>query len=90
MQARGGVDASDPRSDLRNMMTLEQCASYLADRSRSGEEYSENWIDAQVDACLVGFGAETATKRIELARLFSGKAPDTELSERMRKRILRE
>jgi len=76
------------------MMTLDQCASCLADRSRSGEEYSEkleNWIDAQVDAYLAGFRvAETATKRMELARLFSGKAPATELSEHMRKRILRE
>jgi hypothetical protein len=73
--------------------TLDRCASDLADRSRSGQEYSaklQSWIDELVDACLVGFGVETAAKRIELARLFSGKAPPTELSERVRKRILRE
>lgn len=77
---------------LHNMqMTLEQCASYLADRARSGAEYSEGWIDVQVDSCLVGFGAETVTKRIELAKLFSDKVvPATDLSERMRRRILRE
>jgi hypothetical protein len=65
---------------------------YLANRARSGAEYSEGWIDAEVDPCLAGFLlAETAKKRIELAKLFSDKvAPATELSERVRKRILRE
>jgi hypothetical protein len=72
--------------------TLEQCASYLANRARSGAEYSEGWIDAEVDLCLAGFSlAETAKKRIELAKLFTDQVvPATELSERIQKRILRE
>ncbi len=72
------------------MRTLEQCADDLADLSQSGDAYWESRIDAAVDACLVGSGADKATKRIELADLFKEKAPVTALSERMRKRILRE
>jgi hypothetical protein len=71
-------------------MTLDQCASYLADRCRSGEAYSESRTDTQVEACLLGYGKDTKTKRKELAELFSERAPTSELSERMRKRILRE
>jgi hypothetical protein len=34
-------------------MTLDQCSSYLADRSRSGEEYSGGWIDESAQVLLV-------------------------------------
>jgi hypothetical protein len=72
------------------MLTLDQCASYLGDLSRSGEAYSERRVDACVDGYLVGFSAETAKRRKELAEAFGEKAQISELSERMRKRILRE
>jgi hypothetical protein len=88
-KARVGVDTRAPRSDLRPMMTLDQCASCLADLSRSGV-YSERRIDDCVNSYLAGFSVtQTATMRQELARLFSGEASISELSDRIRDRILR-
>ena len=46
-------------------------------------------VDALVDAYLVGFGTETASKREQLAKAFSVKAPATTASERIRDRIER-
>jgi hypothetical protein len=74
----------------QHMTTLDQCATYLTGLSLSNEEYSASQVDAAVDAYLIGFGAETATRRKELAQVFSERAPVSELSDRMLKRILRE
>jgi hypothetical protein len=73
-------------------MTLDQCASDLADACRSGKEYAEGWIDDAVNAYLASFPLpQVATQRRELAELFWIKAaPNTDLSERVWKRILRE
>jgi hypothetical protein len=73
-----------------HMRTLEQCAGDLVDLARTGDAYSESRIDAAVDACLVGSGTATAAKRKELADLFKAKAPVSDLSDRIRKRIMRE
>jgi hypothetical protein len=70
------------------MMTLEPCASYLAGFSLSGE-HSEAKIDGAINdylAGLVGTG-EMATRRWELGVAFGDQAPDSELTERIRKRI---
>jgi hypothetical protein len=69
-------------------VTLDQCASDLADLLQSGV-YSERRIDLYVDSYLVGFGPETAAKRQELADLFVETASVSELRDRIRDRILR-
>jgi hypothetical protein len=84
------LDMWPPRGDVRHMMTLDKCVDFLADLARSGEAYSESRIDISVDTYLVGFGVETAARRKELGGAFSAKAPVSVLSERIRKRILRE
>lgn len=72
------------------MRMLEQCVDCLSEMSRSGEPYSERRVDVLVDAYLVGFGAETATKRRELARAFRDSTPVSALRERILDRIQRE
>lgn len=46
-------------------------------------------VDAVVDAYLLGSGAETASRRTELANAFQEKAPATLPSERVSNRIQR-
>ena len=67
---------------------LDQCASALADLSRSGV-YSEGRIEACIGSYLAGFTpTQTATMRDALADLFIKKAPISELRDRIRDRIL--
>jgi hypothetical protein len=73
------------------MQTLEQSADFLADLSRSNAEYSEALIDPTVDAYVVGFGPlATKPRRDELAAAFIARAPVSDLTELIRKRIMRE
>jgi hypothetical protein len=74
---------------VQHMRTMDQCAAGLANLSQQNEPYSESRIDALVDHYLVGFGVETAAKRTELADAFTKIAPPTDLSDRIRLRILR-
>ena len=46
-------------------------------------------VDAIVDSYLAGFGAETASRRTDLAEAFHKRAPATLASERVRYRIER-
>ena len=46
-------------------------------------------VDGLVDSYLAGFGNETASKREQLAKAFSEKAPATTTSDRIRARIER-
>jgi hypothetical protein len=62
---------------------------YCVDRLAGLGDYSELVIDATVDSYLVGFGKQTASKRIELAEAFRQRVPVSELAERVRQRILR-
>jgi hypothetical protein len=74
------------------MVTLEQCASYLAELSRSGE-YSECRIDTCVSGYPVlfkGYHSRVIEEKERLAQAFREAAPESDLSERIRKRILRE
>jgi hypothetical protein len=63
--------------------TFEQTAAELV---RLGT-YSADRIDAIVDACLVGFGRQTATMRMQLADAFKKRAASSELSDRIWQRI---
>jgi hypothetical protein len=69
------------------MRTIEQAVGDLGGLLASA--YSERSIDAVVDRYLVGFGAQTASVRIELAEAFRENAPPSELAQRIRQRILR-
>jgi hypothetical protein len=65
--------------------TMDYCVDRLADLSA----YSELVIDATVDSYLVGFGEQTAGKRLELAEAFRQRVAVSELAERIQQRILR-
>lgn len=67
------------------MRTMDQTVAGLRDLG----VYSERRIDAAVDCYLVGFGAQTASMRIELAETFRLGTPASELAQRAYQRILR-
>jgi hypothetical protein len=69
-------------------MTIDQCVSELCDLAKSGEQEWLSHVDRIVHEYLLGFGEETATKRMELAGKFSELAADRERSGRIRERIL--
>ena len=70
-------------------MQMTRTVGHCVDELASHIAYSERVIDAIVDSYLVGFGAQTASKRIELAEAFRQRVPVSELAERIRQRILR-
>lgn len=68
------------------MHTLESCVNQLKEFHSSGQQLTPAPVDDIVDAYLVGFGAETQEKRIELAQAFFDQ---TEPSERRHQIYLR-
>jgi len=65
--------------------TLEQCVDELLRLTT----YSETKIDVIVNTYLAGFGRQTATMRAQLADTFKKRAPPSELSDRIWRRIRR-
>jgi hypothetical protein len=72
------------------LMTREQCATYLADLSKSGS-CSDDQINAALSSYLANFGNpswELAARREELAVAFREQAPESGLSDNIFKRIV--
>jgi hypothetical protein len=68
---------------VKLLILLSHRAAVLDDTRLNGR------VDALVGSYLVGAGTDTATKRAQLAKAFSERAPATTASERIRDRIER-
>ena len=68
---------------VKLLILLSHRAAVLDDTRLNGR------VDALVNSYLAGDGTDTASKRKQLARAFSEKAPATTASERIRDRIER-
>ncbi len=69
--------------------TFEETLEALLSLARSDTPLSPAPVDDLLDPYLVGFGAETHTRRQELAKAFAEKAEPTHRSELIHKRIMR-
>jgi len=71
------------------MQTLEECLRALVDLMNSTRSLTPAPVDDIVDPYLIGFGAQTAEKRMELAKAFHERTEPSERRDLIHARILK-